>query len=71
MNAALNRRLTALEGAQKPPECPDLVVQFVAPGCGAVAVLLSPDGLRLDRADDETEAAFLARVQGLEQAPEV
>jgi hypothetical protein len=65
MNAALNRRLAALEGAQKPPECPDLVVQFVAPGCGTVAALLLPTGLHLDRADDETEAAFLTRVRGL------
>lgn len=64
MSTALNRRLQALEGAQKPPEYPDLMVQFVAPGCGAVAALLLPVGLHIDRADDETEAAFLARVRG-------
>ena len=64
MNTALNRRIAALEAGTRPPERPNIVVQFVAPGCGVVAALLVGTGESFERHDGETEAAFLARLGG-------
>lgn len=62
MSTALNRRIAALEAGTRQPENLNLVVQFVAPGCGFVAALLTGTGESFERHDDETEAAFLARL---------
>lgn len=63
MSTALNRRIAALEAGTRPPDNLNLVVQFVSPGCGVVAALRTATGESFARQDDETEAAFLARVE--------
>lgn len=62
MNTALNRRLEALEAANPNAEPLRIAVQFVCPKRGVVSAHL-PDGQHVERGEDETEAAFLARVE--------
>jgi hypothetical protein len=62
MNIALKRRLLVLEAANPSAEPLHITRLFVCPQRGTVSAHL-PDGRHLERGDDETEAAFLARVE--------
>ncbi len=63
MNPALDRRVSALEAVTNPAEPLNLAIQFIGAGVGVTAALLMPSGHRLEREDNESEAAFLTRVE--------
>jgi hypothetical protein len=62
MTTALDRRLQALEASTQRAEPQKMELQYVNPTRGVVSVRL-PDGQHLARNENESEAAFLVRVE--------
>ena len=59
--ASLERRVAVLEKVATPVNAPRVVVHFIRPGHGTVAMRHMPSGLRIERLGNESEAQFLAR----------
>lgn len=57
----LERSVAALETAATPIPVPKVVVHFIRPGHGTVAMRHMPAGLSIERQGNESEAQFLAR----------
>ena len=59
--ASLERRVAVLEKVATPVNAPRVVVHFIRPGHGTVAMRHMPSGLSIERQGNESEAQFLAR----------
>ena len=57
----LERRVAVLEKVATPVNAPRVVVHFIRPGHGTVAMRHMPSGLSIERQGNESEAQFLAR----------
>lgn len=60
---SLERRITELERATVTAAPPSIVLHFIAPGAGVVAIRAMTTGQELERMDGESEAHFLARAK--------
>ena len=59
--ASLERRVAVLEKVATPVNAPRVLVHFIRPGHGTVAMRHMPAGLSIERQGNESEAQFLAR----------
>lgn len=59
--ASLERRVAVLEKVATPVNAPRVLVHFIRPGHGTVAMRHMPSVLRIERQDNESEAQFLLR----------
>jgi len=59
--ASLERRVAVLEKVATPVNAPRVLVHFIRPGHGTVAMRHMPSGLRIERQDNESETQFLLR----------
>ena len=59
--ASLERRVAVLEKVATPVNAPRVLVHFIRPSHGTVAMRHMPSGLRIERQDNESEAQFLLR----------
>ena len=59
--ASLERRVAVLEKVATPVNAPRVLVHFIRPGHGTVAMRHMPSGLRIERQGSESEAQFLLR----------
>lgn len=68
--ANLERRIAVLEKVATPVNIPRVVVHFIRPGHGTVAMRHMPSGLRIERLGNESEAQFLVRAAHVMKATE-
>ena len=59
--ASLERRVAVLEKVATLVNAPRVLVHFIRPGHGTVAMRHMPSGLRIERQDNESETQFLLR----------